>query len=73
MARNFPAEVVSVAIASVILFALIHMTMMQVSPEGSMTHPGIFAGVFLTGALFHMIFEYVGWNKKFCDYAYKTA
>jgi hypothetical protein len=58
----------------VIIFALIHMPMMAYNTEFSMSHTGIFLGVFLTGVLGHFAFEGLGLNKKFCDDAYgKTA
>jgi hypothetical protein len=72
--RSVLIEAIVVAIISVIMFALIHGPMMCYDPEFSMSHAGIFLGVFLTGILFHVSFEELGLNKMFCDNAYiKTA
>ena len=29
--------------------------------------PQVMLGFFLTGAVMHLVFEVLGWNKKFCD------
>jgi hypothetical protein len=69
MARSVATEAIGVGIILVIIFALIHVSMMAVSPK-AMEHSGIFLGVFLAGVIGHLFLEETGGNKKFCDYAY---
>ena len=72
--RSVPKEALAVGFIMMIIFALIHIPMMKHDPSFSMSHSGIFLGVFLTGALGHLAFEAAGLNRKFCDDAYgKTA
>jgi len=72
--RSVPKEALAVGFIMMIIFALIHIPMMNQYPSFSMSHSGIFLGVFLTGALGHLAFEAAGLNRKFCDDAYgKTA
>jgi hypothetical protein len=68
--RSVSKEALAVGIIMVIIFALIHIPMMRHDPTFSMSHAGIFLGVFLTGALGHLAFEAAGLNRKFCDDAY---
>ena len=70
MARSLPNEAIAIGVILVIIFALIHVPMMSISPGFSMSHMGIFLGVFLAGALGHLGFEATGMNKSFCDKAY---
>ena len=72
--RSVPKEALAVGFIMMIIFILIHIPMMSQYPSFSMSHSGIFLGVFLTGALGHLAFEAAGLNRKFCDDAYgKTA
>lgn len=68
--RSISKEALAVGVIMVIIFALIHIPMMKYDPTFSMSHSGIFLGVFLTGVLGHLTFEAAGLNKKFCDDAY---
>ena len=68
--RSVPSEAVAVGVILVIIFACIHVPMMGQYPEFSMSHTGIFLGVFLSGVVGHLALEAAGLNKKFCDDAY---
>jgi hypothetical protein len=68
--RSVSTEALAVGIVMVIIFALIHVPMMHHDPTFSMSHAGIFLGVFLTGVVGHLAFEAAGMNRKFCDDAY---
>ena len=68
--RSVPTEAVAVGIILVIIFACIHASLMYQYPEFSMSHMGIFLGVFLSGVIGHLALEETGMNKKFCDDAY---
>jgi hypothetical protein len=73
MVRSVPLEAGVVGVLMAILFAMVHLPMMQVAPKYSMTHSGIFLGVFLAGAIGHLLLEAAGLNKRFCDHAYKDV
>lgn len=68
--RSISKEALAVGVIMVIIFALIHIPMMRHDPKFSMSHAGIFLGVFLTGVVGHLAFEAAGLNRKFCDDAY---
>ena len=67
MARSVGGEALAIGFALLLIFVVIHVIMMGVAPDFSMTHAGIFLGVFLAGALGHVAFEMTGANQKFCD------
>ena len=71
--RSVPQEAAVVGVLMAILFAMVHLPMMQVAPGFSMTHTGIFLGVFLAGVVGHLLLEAAGLNKKFCELAYKEC
>ena len=73
MQRSVPWEAGVVGVLMAILFAMVHMPMMKAAPAYSMSHSGIFLGVFLAGAIGHLLLEAAGLNKRFCDYAYNRS
>jgi len=48
----------------VIVFIVVHVIMMAISPEWSMSHPGIFLGVAIAGATTKFALEYFGANSE---------
>lgn len=64
--RDIPMEAAAIGLILLIIFVIIHVAMMSADRTFSMSHPGIFLGVFLTGALGHAAFEVTGQNKAFC-------
>lgn len=62
-------EGVIVGVILTIIYFVVHSIAMSMYKEKSMTdHTYLGIQVFLSGLLFHVIFEYVGWNKKFCEF-----
>ena len=64
--RNIPMEAAAIGFILLIIFIVIHVAMMSADQQFSMSHSGIFLGVFLAGALGHVVFEATGQNKAFC-------
>jgi hypothetical protein len=57
-----------VGAGTVVLFFCFHMIAMKMVGEEAMSsHVGLAIQVFLCGSVFHVLFEEMGWNKKFCD------
>jgi hypothetical protein len=54
-----------IGLSLLVVFVIIHMLAMVISPEGSMGHAGIFLTVFLAGALTHIVYEATGANDMF--------
>jgi len=67
MSRNVLLEAIAIGVILLIIYIVIHMAMMGIAPKFSMTHTGMFLGVFLAGALGHLAFEATGANKEFCN------
>jgi|LauGreDrversion4_2_1035121.scaffolds.fasta_scaffold953849_1 hypothetical protein len=65
--RNLYNEAIAVGILFVILFAIVHVLMMNFAPKFSMGHAGIGLCAFLAGAIGHLLFEHGGLNAKFCQ------
>lgn len=65
--RNLPVEAGVIGLTYAIVYIIIHVLMMLISPALSMSHVGIFSGAFVAGVAGHYIYEYMGWNKAFCD------
>jgi hypothetical protein len=64
--RNLYNEAIAVGILFVILFALVHVSIMNVAPKFSMGHAGIGLCAFLAGAIGHLLFEHLDLNAEFC-------
>ena len=66
MSRNVLLEATAIGVILLIIYIIIHSIMMGMSLKFSMSHIGIFLGVFLAGAFGHLAFEVAGANKAFC-------
>jgi len=64
--RNILLEALAIGFILMIIFIIIHGGMMLANKNFSMTHTGIFIGVFLAGMLGHLMFEASGMNAQFC-------
>ena len=64
--RNLLLEAGAIGIILLIIYVVVHATMMAIDQNFAMTHSGIFLGVFLAGALGHLAFEATGQNAAFC-------
>ena len=62
------AESAAVGSGLLVLFFSVHVLAMRVWKDRSMTSHSLLAGqVFLSGFLFHSLFELAGWNSAFCQ------
>jgi hypothetical protein len=59
-------EAAAIGLILAVIFALVHAALMGLDRGFSMSHAGMFLGVFLAGALGHLAFEYGGLNRQFC-------
>ena len=64
--RNILLEAAAIGIILLIIYVIIHATMMAIDRKFAMSRSGIFIGVFLAGALGHLAFEATGQNAAFC-------
>ncbi len=64
--RNILLEAGAIGIILLLIFIILHATMMAMNKKFSMSHSGVFLGVFLAGALGHLAFEVTGQNAAFC-------
>jgi hypothetical protein len=60
-------EAVAVGGLFLIIYVIIHVIYMAFSNSFAMSHAGIFIAAFITGAAGHLLLEYTGMNKKYCD------
>jgi hypothetical protein len=60
------AETAIVSGALTVVFIVIHIILMIISASFSMSHLGIFATVFASGATLHLLYERYGINKQLC-------
>lgn len=70
--RNLHAEAGVIGLTFAVVYAVVHVMFMMISPSLSMSHVGMFGAAFVAGALGHYLYEYSGWNKQFCDMLEKS-